>query len=302
VDGEYFGAGALPTAYPEPHIRAAQAATKLGAEMSFVRMNEQSQTPLGTMQDINAIHVIATTEQWWENPRPTEQLWQEWCARRFGAAAADKVASALKKSAIFITKGASVGHMPLMFHSGLSASQGGKSTGWALFARPGALLVDKPYDQVVGSEFFAWQVQARGVKIEDFLRDSKEAEAAMREALKEIESVRDQLAPDDATYLTTCFEDALLMIEAIRRTAVAQHAKAVFQRKRSDANRETLKNACAALDEYADHIESERGNDFRSVHFFLRTSLRGRIHSGYGVPIALRSIADTFRKTVGEAR
>jgi len=293
VDGEYFGAGALPTAYPEPHIRAAQAAATLGAEMSFVRMNEQCLTPLGTMRDINAIHVIASTEQWWENPRPTEQLWQEWCARRFGPAAAAKVASAVKKSAVFITKGASVGNMPLMYHSGLHPY----SPGWELFAgQPGALLVDKPYDQVLGREFYAWQVQARGVKIEDFLRDSKEAEAAMHEALKEIESVRDKLAPEDATYLTTCFEDALLMIEAIRRAAVAHHAKAVFLKKRNDANRATLKNACAALDEYADHIESERGKDFRSVHFFLRIHLKGRVQSGFGAPIALRAIAEKLRK------
>ena len=60
--------------------------------------------------------------------------------------------------------------------------------------------------------------------------------------------------------------------------------------------RETLKNACAALDEYADHIESERGNDFRSVHFLSEDRLKGRVYSGYGVPIALRSIAETFRK------
>ena len=62
------------------------------------------------------------------------------------------------------------------------------------------------------------------------------------------------------------------------------------------ANRATLKNACAALDEYADHIESERGKDFRSVHFFIKTHLKGRVHSGYGVPIALRSIAERLRK------
>ena len=93
---------------------------ELRGELGMVRMNEQSLTPLGTLEDINAIHVIATVEQWWEAPRPTETLWHEWCTRRFGATAASAVASALQKSRAFITQGVCAGGMPLMDHSGIA--------------------------------------------------------------------------------------------------------------------------------------------------------------------------------------
>ncbi|MDP7023787.1 MAG: hypothetical protein QGH42_06040 [Kiritimatiellia bacterium] len=303
VDGEYYGAGALPTAYPDPHIRCGQAAAELGAEMSFVRMNEQSLTPLGSLEDINAIHAIATTEQWWENPRPTEQLWQEWCERRFGVESASKIVSVLKKSSVFITKGVSAGHMPLIDHSGLATygwQPGNTDRAWGLFAKPGELLVDKPYDALVGAEIRAWQVKARGVALDDFLRDSTEAEAAMREALREIAEVQNSLKPEDTAYLTRCFEDAIVMIEAVRETARAARANAVFLADRAAANRNALTDACDAMEACADRIETENGADFRAVHWFMKTHLKGKEYAGYGVPLAMRAIAESFRRTIDE--
>ena len=131
----------------------------------------------------------------------------------------------------------------------------------------------------------------------DFLHDSTEAEAEVREALRQIGTVRDRLAPEDATYLTACFEDALLMIEAVRCTAVAARANAVLLEDGSDPNREALDEACVAMEACADRIEAERGPDFRAVHWFMKTSLNGKEYAGYGVPIALRAIADRFRST-----
>jgi hypothetical protein len=298
TDGEYYGAGALPTAYPDPHIRCAQAAAELCAEMSFVRMNEQSLTPLGTLDDINAIHVIATAAQWWENPCPTEAMWQQWGSRRFGPEAGPTVVSAVKKSREFVTKGVSAGHTPLIDHSGLST--GGwrphNPTGpWALFANPGKLLVEKSYDELVGDEFRPWQVGVRGVAIDDFLHDSREAEAAMRDALTEIDGVRAHLKAEDAEYLTTCFSDALLMIEAVRYTAIAARANSVHIEDGSRTSRRALEDACVAMEAYAVRIEAERGPGFRAVHWFMKTRLDGEEVAGYGVPIGLRAIAEMYR-------
>lgn len=301
VDGEYYGAGALPTAYPDPHIRCGRAAAELGAELSFVRMNEQSLTPLGTLDDINAIHVIGTVEQWWENPRPADRLWSDWCARRFGPAAAPTIVSALQKSKAIITQGFSAAGIPLMDHSGLATHnwQPGNETGaWAVFAHPESVLVDKPYDELVGNEFRAWQVNARGVRIEDFLRDSSAAEAAAHQALREVESVGPNLSREDAAYLARCFEDAIPMIKAIRRTAVAAHAHASFERSGSKADRKALESACNAMENLADDIQQEQGENFRPVHWFMKARYQGKDVAGYGVPIALRVIADSYREAL----
>jgi hypothetical protein len=124
----------------------------------------------------------------------------------------------------------------------------------------------------------------------------------MREALREIAEVQDSLKAEDATYLTRCFEDAIVMIEAIRETARAACANSVFLADLSAANRNALTDACTAMDACADRVEAEHGADFREVHWFMKTVYKGQTHSGYGVPLALRSIAEAFRQTIDEAK
>ena len=305
VDGEYFGAGALPTAHPDPHIRCGKAAAELGAELSFVRMNEQALTPLGTLDDINAIHVIATVEQWWANPRPTDRLWREWCVRRFGAAAAPAVESALKKSRTIIVKGLRAGNMPLLDHSSLLIGNwqpNRRHRAWDVFARPGeALAAGKPWDDLSCDEIRCRQVNAHGVELETYLRDSKEAMDAAREALREIEAVRDALAPEDHAYLTSCFADAIPTIEAVRVTVAAARTSALCMANRTEETLHALEAACRAMDACADRIEAEHGIDFRRTHWLFKTHWKGREYKGYGIPIALRVIAANYRKWSKEA-
>ena len=298
TDGEYYGGGALPTAYPDPNVLSAESCVKLGAECGFLRLNAQALTPLRTLEDVNGIHIIAASEAWWEPARSKDALWSDWCTRRFGAAAAPTVVSALKKSKTIILKGLSAGRQPLIDHSALltgSWAPGNRLNAWGVFAHPGELLVDKAWDELTGREFRPWQVKARGVALDDFLRNSAEATGAAQEALREIESVRNDLTDQDYAYLKTCFSDAILMMEAIRLTAVGARASALCMRKKTKANLRRLKEACAAMDACASRIQAKRGIDFRSAHHFFRTSLKGKAYQAYGTPIALRSLADTFR-------
>jgi len=302
TDGEYYGAGALPTAYPDPFIRQARAAAELGAEYAFIRLNEQDLTPLGTLGDINAINVIAASEQWWEPARPTADLWRAWTARRFGAAAAPVVTAALQTSAAVITRGFSAAGMPLIDHSGLAVYSwrpGTSATAWDLFARPGDRLADKPYDDLVGNASFrAWQVEAHGIDFDQFLEGHAEAERAVHEALRLIERARADLTPEDADYLAACFADALPMLEAVRVTAAGARASGLCLRDPDEANRCRLAEACDAMDACADRIEAERGIGFRPVHSFMKTVLDGREYAGYGVPVALRVLAGIYRTCV----
>jgi hypothetical protein len=297
TDGEYYGAGSLPTAYPEPHIQAAQTALELDMELGFVRLNEQSATPLGTLQDINAIHVIGVCEKWWAPERTLEELWLEWCTRRFSQKAARQVAAALQKSADIIMKGFSVGKMALMNHNGLRDSvwRRGRNWGFELFDKPGELIVTGDFEELRPWDLRAWQVEARGVHIEDFLRSSKEGENAALEALKLLESVKADLSSEDYTYLTTCFQDSLPLIEGIRTTALAANATSQLIKNQKEEQKQKKEQACAAMETLADKVEAEHGLNFLPVYPFFTISWQGQEYKGYGLPIALRGIAEYFR-------
>jgi hypothetical protein len=303
TDGEYFGAGKLPSSYPAPHVRGAKAAADLGAEFVYVRLNGQMLTPLGTLDDVNAINVLAVGEALWTPARPLDECWLDWCSRRFGVAAAPAVVSALKKSGDIITKGLSASRLGLIDHSGLSVGKWQprtRNSAWTLFATdPGKLVVDKPYDDLTHPDFKLSQVDAAGVALDTFLRDSAEADAAAREALREIASARADLKPEDFIYLTGCFEDAIVFMEAVRRTASGASASALCLERYDAAHERRLEEACAAMEAYADWIEENKGPDFCRVHFFMKAKLAGNEYPAYSVPIALRAIAERYRECRG---
>jgi hypothetical protein len=155
--------------------------------------------------------------------------------------------------------------------------------------------VEKPYDELSTNEFKVWQVDGFGVELNDFLRGSAEADAAAHEALREIESVRSELKPEDFDYLSGCFRDAVVMMEAVRRTARGARASAVCLEDSGAAAVQELEEACTGMEEFADQIEEEHGPDFFRTHFFMKIPFRGEMHSGYSVPLALRSLAEAYR-------
>ena len=305
TDGEYYGAGALPTAYPEPHVEATRKAIAMGAESIYFRFNEQSLTPLRTMECINAIHVLAANEQLWEFPRATDAIWRDWAERRYGKQAAPKVISALKKSETILKKGLSAAGRPLIDHSGLAYyawRPGSEGRAWDVFARPGELLAGKPYDELKADDELgeavcgAWQVNSRGVTLEEFYRESGEAESAVHEALKEIESVRDKLSPEDFESLSSCFEETLSMMEAIRRAAAGVWYLTRNRENPGEENRAGLEKACAAMEACADQIEEAYGIRFRPMPPFAKVTFKNNVVSGYGVPVSLQVLAEEYRK------
>ena len=301
TDGEYYGGGALPTAYPDPHVLSGQVCVERGAECAFIRFNAQALTPQRTMEDVNGIHLAATSETWWTPARPMDVLWSDWCTRRFGKEAAPAVVTALKKSEAIILKGLSTARHPLIDHSALLTQvwkPGSRMNAWGIFARPGELLVDKPWDALTCPEIRLWQVNGRGVALDDFLQDNTEARDAAGDALKAIESVHEYLAAADYTYLKTCFEDAMIMMDAIRYAAIGARASVLYMEDTSETNLKALQAACEDLEACADRIESEKGIDFRPAHHLFKTRLNGAEIQSYGTPISLRVIAGQYRNLI----
>jgi hypothetical protein len=204
----------------------------------------------------------------------------------------------LKRSKTIITKGLSASGLTLLDHSGLAVHAwrpAGPRHKIRLFDRPGELLWDVPYDQLAtGDDFKAWLVGARGMTFDEFLSANDEAQAAAREALREVEGAAEQLAPEDLRYLTAIFEDAILMIESIRRIAAGMHAAQRHSRDPGEGLRRELDAACAALEEMADRIEAERGMNFFETKPFFKTRFEGKEYTRYGAPIGLRGLAREY--------
>jgi hypothetical protein len=114
------------------------------------------------------------------------------------------------------------------------------------------------------------------------------------------------VSAEDYVYLRSCFRDALPLIEAIRATAVAAHATSRALRTGDREHEQARQEACSAMDSLADRIEAEHGPDFLPTYPIFKTTWRGREYHGYGLPIALHSIAEDFRSltrdTPGVAR
>jgi hypothetical protein len=117
-------------------------------------------------------------------------------------------------------------------------------------------------ETIPGNLDSAWQVKAKGVNLEDYLRDNKKAQDAVHTTMKEIESIREHLKY--AKYLTKCFEDTLPFLEAVRRTAIAAHACAVCIKENNESNRKKLEKLFEIFGDpkYADNLESLAFNAF----------------------------------------
>ncbi len=296
TDGETYGAGSCPSAYPDPNVLSAETAVQHGAECVYIRFNEQNMTPLRTLDDVNAIQLITCSEVMWQDPRPSDVLWKEWCIRRFGAAAAPALVSAIRKSADFVMKAMTVGNQPTIdtwFRGTFGWKPGRTCRAWDLFARPGERLVEKPWDELVCEEMRPWQCDAYGTALDDYLRNNAEAEAAMREALQEIESVRADLAEADYAYLSTCFANAVLVIKAMRVTAIAARASALYMAEKTAEHRQRLETACADMKACADYIEAEHKTMYPDGYQTMRQGIKGHFEA-YGPPIGLRKIAEMY--------
>jgi hypothetical protein len=230
TDGEYFGGGSLPNAWPGSHVRTAEEAVGRGARMVIQRLDLHDRTEYGTAFGTMEIVPLAASRRLWEPVAGTDEVWREWAERRFGREAAADVVAALKESRAVIVKGLSCNGIDLLgvgseFNPRLWKRNESRYTRFHLFGRPGRLLVEKGEGEAVTSEeFTAYQMKTRTIAIGDFERDQGEAMGAVRRGLARVEKARPHLAAGDYEMLKGVFENGERVLTGVRLLGRAAYA------------------------------------------------------------------------------
>lgn len=222
TDGEYFGGGSLPNAYPGSHIRSAKNAVERNARMVIQRLDLHDRTPYGTLFGTMEIVPIAASKQLWD-PTPSEpEIWQQWADRRFGKQAAPFVINALQKSENILINGFSCNGIDLLangseFNPRLWFKDEKGLTRFNLFSKPGRLLVNKTGDDVIYSEeYTAYQMDTHTIAIKTYLQNQDSTLNSIQNGLKEIEKARPYLKQEDYKMLNGIFENGQNVINALR--------------------------------------------------------------------------------------
>ncbi len=222
TDGEYHGGGALPNAYPGSHMRSAREAVARHARMVIQRLDLHDRTPYGTAFGPMKIVPYAASKQLWA-PTPTEpEIWHEWAATRFGAAAAESVIAALQESHTVLVEGLSGNGIDLLavgseFQPRLWQKERTGVSRFSLFGKPGELLVKKqPGDVITSGEYTAWQMGTRALRIGEFRRHQENAAAAVARGLGRIEQAKPHLVAADFAMLRAIFTEGENVLRAVR--------------------------------------------------------------------------------------
>lgn len=222
TDGEYYGGGTLPNAYPGSHIRTAREAVKRKACMVIQRLDLHDRTTYGTAFGSMKIVPLAASRQLWEPTPPESEIWQEWAASRFGKSAAPHVIRGLQESKTILRSGLSGNGIDLLavgseFNPRLWIRDRAGLTRFHLFSKPGRRLVNKSEGDIIYSpEYTAWQMQTETISIGDFRRNQDEARAAVRRGLQQLSQAKPHLEPADYEMLRSVFLEGDIVLKAMR--------------------------------------------------------------------------------------
>lgn len=232
TDGEYYGGGSLPNAYPGSHVRTANEAVKCNARMVIQRLDLHDRTPYGTAFGTMEIVPLAASAQLWEPTPDLAEIWNEWADRRFGKEAAPHVVAALQESHTVLVKGLSCNGIDLLgvgseFNPRLWKRSADGLTRFHLFGKPGRRLLDKNAgDLIFSPEYTAYQMNTHTIAIDEFEQNQREAMSAVLRGLEQIEQAKPHLADADYRMLKGIYENGVNVLTATRllgRTAYASN-------------------------------------------------------------------------------
>ena len=230
TDGEYYGGGSLPNAYPDSRIRSAREALDRGARMVIQRMDLHARTSYGTAFGTMEIIPFAASRQLWEPTPSTDEIWQAWAERRFGKKAAPFVIEALQQSRTVLIKGLSCNGIDLLavgqdFTPRLWKRDGSGLTRFYLFGKPGEPLLKKGKEDVILSpEYTIYQMNTHSIPIREFRQNQEEARKAVEKGLDLIGKAKPYLVDSDYDMLSEVYLNGRHVLEAMRLLGEAAYA------------------------------------------------------------------------------
>ena len=230
TDGEYYGGGSLPNAYPDSHVRSANEAVQRKARMVIQRLDLHDRTPYGTAFGSMEIVPFAASKQLWDPTPPLPEIWNEWANRRFGKQAAPHVIAALQESRTVLVKGLSGNGIDLLgvgseFNPRLWKRSADGLTRFHLFGKAGKRLLEKTDRDVIFSpEYTAYQMDAHSIAIDEFEQNQDEAMRAVRRGLDRIEQAKPHLEQADYDMLKGIYDNGVHVLTAMRLLGRAAYA------------------------------------------------------------------------------
>lgn len=256
-DGEYYGGGSLPNAYPESHIRSANDAVGRNATMVIQRNDLHARTPYGTLFGTVEIIPFAASKQLWHPTPPTDEIWMAWANRRFGKAAAPFVVDALQESKTVLLNGLSCNGVDLLavgseFNPRLWYYDKSDLTRFHLFSGPNRRMVDKTAGDIIYSEEYTmFQMNTHTIAIADYLKNQDKALKSIHAGLKDIEKAKPHLDEEDYQMLINVFVNGENVIEALKLLGKAAYAGNILL-----SNYDNIKNPVALFNKSMKDLEA----------------------------------------------
>jgi len=223
TDGEYYGGGSLPNAYPGSHIRSAKEAVNYKADLVIQRVDLHDRTAFGTLFGTMEILPLAASKQLWYPTPAEDEIWTNWANRRFGKQAAPHVIKALQRSHQIIINGLSCNGVDLLaqgseFMSGTWSQYKNPLSRFSLFSKPGIRIVNKDQgkDIIYSPEYTLYQMDTHTISIKDY---QERQDVALQEILlgkQDIENAKAYLTPSDYQMLTNVFDNGQQMINTLK--------------------------------------------------------------------------------------
>jgi hypothetical protein len=261
-DGEYFGGGSLPTAYPDSHIRSSKDAVARSARLVIQRFNLHDWTTEGTAFGIMDIVPTAASRCLWSDAPDAPQLWSDWAKMRFGQKAAPFVVKALQESKTYLFNSIACNGVDMMCGSKFQPNYwvpGNPYSRVQLFSKPGVLMLKKKEGaDIQSSEYTMYQMKTRTIAITEYRQRLQTAHAAVDRGLAALGQARPYLTADQYAMLTGKFLRGRNILRALSCLSEGAYALNILQ-DNFDKVKDPAANYARAMKQFRDYLATDTG-------------------------------------------
>jgi hypothetical protein len=268
TDGEYYGGGSMPNAFPEPFADSARQAVQLNFELVIMRFDLHDRTKFGTLFNMAEINPLSASAQLWSPTPSQDELWKSWARRRFGPKAAELILPALRSSGEIIQTGFVYSGLHLAEWSAILARtwyvSDSPASRYNLFGRAGTPITPKNKNDVLQhADYYALQAENRTVSIAEFQARQNAAIHKAKQGIAQIDKARAYLCQEDYDYLHDAFEKVTVILEALKLLGKAAYATHIMMDNFDNVSdpKAAFEKTIDDLKKFADEVHKKYGPD-----------------------------------------